>query len=155
MRLKKEIEHLQTQILKKLINCPRNTPPALVRLFCGVEPIACRLEILKLRYFWRVMQSPLETIKNKILRYRKCNRLTFNKGFGHQVFNICCKYNAINIWHGIVSEKLNRLRSIKDIILTANLRIDLDWTCTYLQLFYHILVQSFCIPENLSHCRTS
>ena len=74
----KQIEHLQTQILKKLINCPRNTPPALVRLFCGVEPIACRFEILKLRYFWKAMHSPHETIKNKILRYRKCNLLTFN-----------------------------------------------------------------------------
>ena len=29
----KEIEHFQTQTLKKLINCPQNTPPALVRLF--------------------------------------------------------------------------------------------------------------------------
>ena len=32
----KELEHFQTQTLKKLINCPRNTPPAIVRLFCGV-----------------------------------------------------------------------------------------------------------------------
>ena len=135
----KEIEHLQTQTLKKLINCPRNTPPALVRLFCGVEPIACRLEILKLRYFWRAMHSPPETIKNKILRYRKCNFLTFNKGFGHQVFNICCKYNAINIWHGIVPEKINPLHSIKKIILTANLRTDLQiaraHTCSFSTIF--------------------
>ena len=67
------------------------------------------------------MHSPLETSKNKVLRYRKCNLLTINKGFGYQAFNICFKY----IWNGIVPEKLNSLRSIKDIILTPNLRIDL------------------------------
>ena len=85
------------------------------------------------------MHSPHETIKNKILRYRKRNLLTFNKGFGHQVFNICCKYNAINIWHGIVPEKLNPLRSIKKIILTANLRTDLQigraHTCSFSTIF--------------------
>ena len=47
----KELEHFQTQTLKKLLSCLRNTSPAIVRLFCGVEPIASRLEILKLRYF--------------------------------------------------------------------------------------------------------
>ena len=103
-----ELEHFQTQTLKKLINCPRNTPPALVRLFCGVEPIACRLEILKLRYFWRILHAPQDTIKNRILKYRKQNLLSFNKGFGHQVFNICCKYNALNFWHGIAPNKVTR-----------------------------------------------
>ena len=46
----KELEHLQTQVLKALINCPHATSPAILRLFCGVEPLASRLEILKLRY---------------------------------------------------------------------------------------------------------
>ena len=67
----KEIEHFQTQTLKKLINCPRNTPPAIIRLFCGVEPIVCRLEILKLRYFWRILNCPPDTIRSRILSYRK------------------------------------------------------------------------------------
>ena len=135
----KEIEHFQTQTLKRLINCPRNTPPAIVRLFCGVEPIACRLEFLKLRYYWRALHSPPENIKNRILSYRKRNLLSFNKGFGHQVFNICCKYNAMNIWHGIVPEYLNPLQSIKRIILSANLRKDLEigrtHTCGFTTIF--------------------
>ena len=135
----KELEHFQTQTLKNLIGCPRNTPPALVRLFCGVEPLACRLEILKLRYFWKTLHSPPESITHRILAYRKQNLLTFDKGFGHQVFNICCKYNAITIWHGIVPEKLNPLHSIKKIIISKNLRNDLEvgraHTCSYASIF--------------------
>ena len=134
----KELEHFQTQTLKKLINCPRNTPPAIVRLFCGVEPLACRFEILKLRYFWRISHSPPDCIAHRILAYRKQNLLVFDKGFG-QVFNICCKYDAINIWHGIVPEKLNPLRSIKKIIITKNLRNDLEvgrpHTCSFATIF--------------------
>ena len=135
----KEIEHFQTQTLKKLINCQRNTPPAIVFLFCGVEPLTCRLEILKLRYFWRTLHTPHATITNRILTYRKQNLLTFDKGSGHQVFNICCRYDAINIWHGIASAKLNPLRSIKKIILLKNLRNDLEkgrkYNCIFTKIF--------------------
>ena len=55
----KELEKFQTQALKTLINCPRNISPAVVRLLTGVEPIACRLDILKLRYYWKVTQTLL------------------------------------------------------------------------------------------------
>ena len=51
----KKLEHFQTQTLKSLTNCPRSTSPAVVRLFCGTEPLASRLEIMKLRYFWRTL----------------------------------------------------------------------------------------------------
>ena len=44
----KTLEHHQTQLLKTLINSPRSTSPSIVRLFCGIEPLTCRLEILKL-----------------------------------------------------------------------------------------------------------
>ena len=43
----KKLEQFQTRTLKTLINCQRNTPPAVVRLFCGVELLTYRLEILK------------------------------------------------------------------------------------------------------------
>ena len=39
----KELEQFQTRTLKTLINCPRNTPPLVVRLFCGMAPIIFRL----------------------------------------------------------------------------------------------------------------
>ena len=63
----KELEHYQTRTPKKLIGCLRNTPPAMVRLFCGVEPLACRLEMLNLRYFWRTLHSPPDAIAHRIL----------------------------------------------------------------------------------------
>ena len=135
----KDLEHFQTQTIKKLIGCPRNTPPALARLFCGVEPLTCRLETLNLRYYWKTLHSPPDSITHRILKYRKQNLLVFDKGFGHQVFNTCCKYNAISIWHGIVPEKLNPLRSIKKIIISKNLRNDLEvgrpHTCSFATIF--------------------
>ena len=50
---KKDLEHFQTRALKNLLNCPRNTSPSVVRLLAGVEPMACRIDMLKLRYFWK------------------------------------------------------------------------------------------------------
>ena len=95
----KELEQFQTQTLKMLINCPRSTSPSVVRLFCGVEPLTCRLEILKMRYFWRTLNCPKDTIPNRILTYRRKKFLDFNKGFAHEAFNICCKYNLMHLWH--------------------------------------------------------
>ena len=47
----KVLEHTQTQLLRTLVHCPKSTSRAIVLLFCGIEPLACRLEILKLRYY--------------------------------------------------------------------------------------------------------
>ena len=49
-----KLEHLQTQALKTLIGCPKSTSPAIVRLFSGVEPLKSRLDMQKLRYFWKL-----------------------------------------------------------------------------------------------------
>ena len=71
------------------------------------------------------------------------------------MFNICCKYNAINIWQRIVQNKLNPLRSIKKIIISADLRKDLEigraHSCSFSTMFlsnpfkyqenYHIVEQ--------------
>ena len=122
----KDLEHFQTQTLKHLIGCSRNTSPAMVRLFCGVEPIACRLEVLKLRYYWKILNGPSDSVTSKILSYRKKNLLGFQRGFGQQVFNICCKYNAMNIWNGTVPAKVCAQIHIKRIILSNNLSRDLQ-----------------------------
>ena len=45
----KDLENFQTRALKILLNCPRNVSPALLRILTGVEPMACRLDIPKLR----------------------------------------------------------------------------------------------------------
>ena len=108
----KELEQLQTQILKTVTNCPRATSPSIVRLFCGVEPLASRFEILKLRYYWKTLNDPAHGIAHQILMHRKKRLLDFKRGIAHEVFNICCKYNIIHIWHGIASSgKMNLSRA--------------------------------------------
>ena len=132
----KELEHCQTQILKALISCPQSTSPSIVRLFCGTEPIACRLDILKLRYYWKVLKSPTDSLAHTILEYRKINFLDFNKGLVHEAFNICCKYNILHYWHGVapagfgrnnaVSSIVNPFRRMKATIISHNLGKDLE-----------------------------
>ena len=156
----KELEQIQTQILKTIINCPHSTSPAIVRLFCGVEPLACRLEILKLRYFWKLLNGPVNTTTFKILQYKKDNFLAFNKGFAHEVFNICCKYNILYLWHGNSANHINPLRAIKRIIISKNLREDLEKgrpkKCSFAKIFLHNpfayqknyhLPEPFCQPD--------
>ena len=128
----KKLEHLQTQILKTLINCPRSTSPAIVRLFCGIEPLECRLELLKLRYFWKKLHGPADAICSKILRYRRERFLDFSRGFAGEVFNICVKYNTLHTWHGHgppgrQNRGFNPLQYIKRIIISQNLRCDLEY----------------------------
>ena len=153
----KKLEHTQTQILKSLVNCPKSTSPAIVRLFCGIEPIACRTEIMKLRYYWKLLHSPTETVTHQILKYRKTNLLEFPKSLSMDAFNICTKYNVIQIWHGLAAGKLNPLHSIKKTITSQNLRKDLEVgrtrKCSFANIFlsnifayqktYHI-VEPFC-----------
>ena len=64
----KKLENFQTQSLKRLLNCPRHVPPAIVRLFAGVEPLTARLDMLKLRFFWRLSKTnktPISKIANE------------------------------------------------------------------------------------------
>ena len=127
------LEHIQTQILKSLVHCPRATSPAIARLFCGTEPLVCRLEILKLRYFWKMINGPASTLSTSILRYRRKKPLDFNIGFTRDVFNICIKYDLMQIWNGLAPQnalnpnlKLNPLHYIKRVITVFNLRKDLE-----------------------------
>ena len=87
----KKLEHFQTQALKKLLNCPKHVPPSLVRLFAGVEPLACRLDLLKLRYFWKLLKSDKKSLSGFVFKFRRQRFLNSDKGFLHEVFNLCCK----------------------------------------------------------------
>ena len=87
-----KLEHFQTKLLKRLPNCPRHEPPAIVRLFAGVEPISARLDFLKLRYFWRLSKTSRTSISKIVYDIRRKEFLRSNKGFLHE--SICCKYNA-------------------------------------------------------------
>ena len=69
----KKLEHFQTQALKNLLGAPKSTSPAIVRLFSGVSPFSSRLDLLKLRYFWKKYdaESTHQDIASKIISYRK------------------------------------------------------------------------------------
>ena len=93
----KKLEHFQTQLLKRLLNCPRHVPPTIVRLFSGVEPLTARLDLLKLRFFWRLLKTKKLSVSKTVYDFKKKRFLSSSKGFLHEVFNLCCMYNAINI----------------------------------------------------------
>ena len=153
-----KLEHFQTQVLKTLINCPRSTSPAIVRLFCGTEPLACRLNMLKLRYFWKMVKFPADAITFKIFKYRTERLLAISKGFARDIFNICTKHDAIHLWHGQIPFRLNLplnpLQHIRRIITSQNLRKDLDigrardCSCTT-----NFLTNVFALPKDISHIR--
>ena len=50
----RKLESFQNRVLKKLIPCPKNTPPELLRLLTGTMPVEGRIDKLKLRYFWKL-----------------------------------------------------------------------------------------------------
>ena len=50
--LVKHVEAFQNKVLKKLIPSPISTPPAVLRILSGIVPIAGRIDILKLPFFW-------------------------------------------------------------------------------------------------------
>ena len=141
----KEIEHLQTKALKSLLQCPRNIPPSIIRLFTGVEPMACRIEMLKLRYYWRKTHAP-QSIPKTIIFHRKRTILGFNVGFTMDIFNLCCKIGHISFWHGIHRGNanpptLNPLMEIKRTVTTYYLNKDLHEArskdCLFRSLYLH------------------
>ena len=124
-----KLEHFQTQALKRLLNCPKYVPAALVRLFVGVESLASRFELLKLRYFWKLSHSHRKSIAKSVYLHARQRFLGSNKGFVHEVFNLCCKYGDINLWHGVypsVMKKISPLTTIKNLVVKRNYSIDIS-----------------------------
>ena len=150
----KDIEHIQTKALKSLLQCPRNVSPSIVRLLAGVEPMACRIEMLKLRYYWRITHAPTSICK-RIVSHRKSTILGFNVGFTMEIFNLCCKIGHISFWHGIHRgnanqfRTLNPLNSIKKAVTTyylnKDLRIARSKDCLFRMLYLqdHELYKNF------------
>ena len=120
---------------------------------------------MKLRYFWRTLHGPKDTLTFKILMYRKTRLLEFRKGFAQDIFNISAKYNVMNIWHGLVPSRFNRLinplQYIKRILISKNLSTDLEAgrtrNCSFAKIYlsnvflyqktYHIVE-----PFNQANC---
>ena len=138
----KRIENLQNRILKKLLCCPKNTPPAVVRILTGVMPMSARIDMLKLRYFWKLHHAKNDNIAHVVYKGLRKNFLRGSVGYVHEIFNICCKYDRMDIWHGMVSNKValkvNPLARIKRMVQTYHLKKDLGTarksTCFYATL---------------------
>ena len=98
--------------------------------------------------------------------------MSCDKSFCSEVFSLCCKYDAIQIWHGVLTarnplRKINPFRQIKQIVLAKNLSNDLSKArtrhCPFSKLYltnpfhyqknYH-LVDIF-LSLNLFHTRNA
>ena len=77
--MNKKIEKFQNRVLKKLIPCPKNTPPELLRLITGTMPIAGGIDMLKLRYFWKLQHAGKENIAHLVYPGIRENFLSGNE----------------------------------------------------------------------------
>ena len=121
----KRLERFQNRALKRLVSSPKNTPTAVVRILTGTMPISARIDILKLRYFWKLMHSGEDNMAYIIYKETRKKFLEGAVGYIHEIFNICCKYGAMGIWHGKCPKRANPLARIKRIVEAHHLNIDL------------------------------
>ena len=132
-------EKFQNKVLKKLIPCPRSTPPALLRIMSGTVPFACRVDMLKLRYFWKCLHAK----NSKLSKLICCNRHTHSDfSYCSAIFRLCCRYNSLNVWLGITRTKINKINPLNEIrrIVEAyefkkDLKKALESQCLYTTLF--------------------
>ena len=89
----KKLESFQNKALKKIITCPKNTSPAVLRLLTGIMPISGRLDMLKLIYFWKIDHASEENVTHQVYNGLRKNFLRGKEGYIHEVFNLCCKYS--------------------------------------------------------------
>ena len=83
------IRKIEARALKKLIPCPKNTTPALLRILTGTMPIAARIDIVKLRYFWKLNRANNDNPAYSLVKYKRNNYHEPRVEFVHQVFKIC------------------------------------------------------------------
>ena len=106
-------------------NCPRTVSPATVGLFCGMEPLACRFDLLKIRYFWPIVSGTPGTLPHRLLECRRTNFLEFKWGLAHELFDICNKYNVLHLWNADAGNFKNPPNAIKRLIIIQSLTRDL------------------------------
>ena len=120
----RRLERFQNKVLKSLVPCPRKTPPAMIRLLTGTMPMTGRIDMLKLRYFWRLHHSIEEKDAKKVYLQLRKRLLHSNVGYVHEIFNLCCKYGLMGIWHGMCPNKTNPQARIKRVVETYHLQKD-------------------------------
>ena len=130
-----KLEQFQNRILKLIIPCPKSTPCALLRLLTGTLSVAAHIDILKLRYFWKLTHSVKNNFALDIYKYRRSQFFESNIGYTHEIFNLCCEYKIMWVWHGTIISKLNPLTQIKNHIVKYHLKRDLEYSlksnCVY------------------------
>ena len=130
-----KLEAFQNKVLKKLIPCPKSTSPAVLRLFAGVMPISGRIEILKLRYFWKISHASDKNLAFSICMQKRKQIPRYKFGFIHEVFQLCCKLDCLDVWLKIRRPKENPLKTIRRVVVAHYLRKDitksLTSTCMY------------------------
>ena len=133
----KKLEHFQTQALKNLLGAPKSTSPAIVRLFAGVEPFSSRLDLLKLRYFWKKfdLENTTQDISSKIISYRKKFFLGTSNGFIHEIFNLCCKYKLMDLWHGNLSDGRIIANKVRVYNLASDLEFGRKFPCCFTDIY--------------------
>ena len=122
----KQLEQFQTKALKYLLGCPKSTSPTVVRLMSGIEPLSSRFDLLKLRYFWRISHGDENSIAFKVYKKRRTIFFSTRIGFIHEIFNLCCKYNVIEFWHGKLPIGVNPNQFIKNKVIKYHLKRELQ-----------------------------
>ena len=110
-----------------------------LRLFAGCMPIAGRIDMLKLRYYWRISHAGEENLAFCILNYKQKHIANSKIGYIHEVFKLCRKYNCLDVWLKIRRPMENPSNSIKRSVEQYYLEIDyqkcLTSPCMYSSFF--------------------
>ena len=108
----------------------------------GIEPLSSRFDLLKLRYFWRISHGDENNIAVKV--YKKRRKIFFSTriGFIHEIFNLCCKYNVIEFWHGKLPIGVNPNLFIKEKVKKYHLKRELQIGRNKSCAFSHIYLQN-------------
>ena len=62
------------------------------------------------------------SIAYRVFKTRKNQFLGSNHGFLHEVFNLCCKYDLINVWHGNIGFKSRSMMFLKKTVQAFNFK---------------------------------
>ena len=120
------LEKFQNRVLKRIIPCPRSTPPALIRLFTGVEPMITRIYTLKLRYFWKLSHAQSgDSLAQQIYQYKRASFKEDDVGFVREIYSICKKQGNFDVWEGLCSRKENPFKKIRRIVERHHFDLDL------------------------------
>ena len=148
-----KLEQFQNRTLKRLIPCPKSTPCCLLRLLTGTISLVAHIDILKLRYFWKLTHSGLMGYAQDICRLRRKNFLESNVGYVHEIFNLCCEYKMMWVWHGTCSRKNNPLALIKRQIVGHHLQRDLKSAAAVNCVYTNLILTSAPYGKKYTLCK--